>query len=340
MTAKIIFIKRFNSLILLLLAMLFSKASLAKSDCSFVSGYSESKAYVNLPSVLNISRDAAPGDVLWETEYWQGDIQGTRVKCSRQYFWDDSTVIYSTGYFNSMTKVQVSGHDNVYLTTNPSIGIYTEFNNSTSDIENTVDMVSPMTEGPIELWEYIPKTRFKVKLIALSKPVSGTLNFALPTAGLKYGTLRTNSLWFTSTEVIVQTVSCKVETPIVNVHLDEILATELTGVGSVAKPKSFSIGMTCDEGVSISAKFTGKSDENTTNEQGVLALSNGDIGIADGVGIQLLYKNNPVKLNNTNKLASSAGYIELPFTAQYYQTKNLIKPGAANAVATVEILYQ
>ncbi|MNH37426.1 Fimbria adhesin protein precursor [compost metagenome] len=79
-----------------------------------------------------------------------------------------------------------------------------------------------------------------------------------------------------------------------------------------------------------------------TSTTGVLQLTNaGAANVAKGVGIQILYNNTPLALNNNIVLKTSAGGQEtFPFVAQYYQTRNPVSTGSANATMTLNLTYQ
>lgn len=333
------FIKYFYHSMLITLLLLCSRNAFALASCAIASGYDQSNVIVKLPATLNIPRDIPFGETIWDSD-WQESGVGTKVICKNGGWYDPvNQFTYDSGFIATLQKIQ--GLTDVYSTTNPSIGIYMVWDNGITEWdERTAVMRVPRDWSKKPLGEYYPKTRIRVKLIAIAKPQSGRVAFPAPTAGLVFEGKRTNLMSFSITDIEVKSVSCKVETPTVNVQLEDIIATQLTGIGSVAKPKSFSIGLTCDEGALISAKFNGGVSENTTPEQGVIALSQSADGKAEGVGIQILYRDTPVHLGSSTRLVSSAGYIDIPFIAQYYQTKDPIRPGPANATATIEITYQ
>ncbi len=86
----------------------------------------------------------------------------------------------------------------------------------------------------------------------------------------------------------------------------------------------------------------GYAKPDVTGDTSVLALNGqGTPGTADGVGIQMLYNNVPLQLNNRIVLKRSAGGQEtFPLVARYYQTRSVVRPGSANATATLNITYQ
>lgn len=150
-----------------------------------------------------------------------------------------------------------------------------------------------------------------------------------------------DGLTITTSGGSVALMACSITTQSINVPLEDVMAANLTAIGNTAKPKEFNVGLTCDAGTRVNAMLTGVQNTDTSTA-GVLQLTGaGSAEVASGVGIQILYNNTPLALNNNIVLKTSAGGQEtFPFTAQYYQTKNTVKTGSANAIATLNITYQ
>lgn len=139
----------------------------------------------------------------------------------------------------------------------------------------------------------------------------------------------------------VTSVACSLNNNAINVPLDDVMAASLTAVGSVAKPKTFDMGLTCDAGAKVNVQMNGTQNTNSS-VAGVLQLTNaGSPGVAKGVGVQILYNGSPLALNNRLLLKTSAGGQEtFTFTARYYQTQSVVTTGAANTTMTLEVTYQ
>lgn len=139
----------------------------------------------------------------------------------------------------------------------------------------------------------------------------------------------------------VTVLACSINTPQIQVPLDDVIAGSLTSIGTTAKPKTFNLGLSCDAGARVNVKMTGTQNSDSS-ANGVLQLSGaGSAGVATGVGIQILYNNSPLKLNKNIVLKTSPGGQEtFPFVAQYYQTKSTVTTGDANATATLNLTYQ
>ncbi|PAV05253.1 hypothetical protein CBG25_06675 [Arsenophonus sp. ENCA] len=62
---------------------------------------------------------------------------------------------------------------------------------------------------------------------------------------------------------------------------------------------------------------------------------------AKGVGLQIIYEDNPIQFNHwfTLKKVSDSKSIPLPFYAQYIQVAERVTPGQANALVTYHIKY-
>jgi type 1 fimbria pilin len=115
------------------------------------------------------------------------------------------------------------------------------------------------------------------------------------------------------------------------------------GPGSTTGAQSIPINLSCNAGVNIMASLSGNQNAETSTAS-VLALTGaGTAGVASGVGIQLLYNDTPLVLNQNITLKTSSGGVEFPdgsFTARYYQTKSVLTSGDANATATLNLTYQ
>lgn len=62
---------------------------------------------------------------------------------------------------------------------------------------------------------------------------------------------------------------------------------------------------------------------------------------AKGVGLQIIYEDNPIQFNHwfTLKKVSESKSIPLPFYAQYIQVAERVTPGQANALVNYHIKY-
>ncbi|GAB5071968.1 hypothetical protein SedNR2807_21540 [Citrobacter sedlakii] len=142
---------------------------------------------------------------------------------------------------------------------------------------------------------------------------------------------------------IVQT-TCTVTTTTLTFPMGNIMANEFQGKGTTSENEvTANLGLECDPSANVNITLTGTQNPDST-ETSILALSGqgtADSGVADGIGVQLLYDNTLLKLNNKLTLKKSAGGAEsFPISARYIQTKDLVKPGKADATAVLSLTYQ
>ncbi|ATA20562.1 MAG: fimbrial protein [Gibbsiella quercinecans] len=142
----------------------------------------------------------------------------------------------------------------------------------------------------------------------------------------------------------VKAVACSVNNTNITVNMGDVKKQLFTGVGSTPAEgsKNFSVDLNCDASTKVNIQIDGTKD--TSNAQGVLALSSaaGSSSAATGVGIQLLYNSSPITLGTAFSAGtvSTAGAFSIPMVARYYQTLATITPGVANGNATFTMTYR
>lgn len=142
----------------------------------------------------------------------------------------------------------------------------------------------------------------------------------------------------------VTTLVCNITTPSLNFPIGDISAENFRGgIGSIPAGTEVirNLGLDCDAGANINVSLQGTQNPDVSNTS-VLSLSGqGSTGVAQGVGVQLLYNGAPLELNKRLLLKTSGGGKEtFPVTARYYQTKTTVIPGKANTSATLDLTYQ
>lgn len=150
-----------------------------------------------------------------------------------------------------------------------------------------------------------------------------------------------NDLWSSTVNVAITAVACSLKAQSINVALGNIEATKFNAIGSGVGSNNFTLGLECDPDANINLTMTG-AQNGDTGDSSVLALSGaGAAEVASGLGVQILYNDTALKLNENIVLKKSAGGVEsLPFVVQYYQTKSIVMPGKADATATFNVTYQ
>lgn len=185
-----------------------------------------------------------------------------------------------------------------------------------------------------------------VELIVTGKVTSGSLS--AETLG-KIGVQGSDEVYrdgltvnLTGGEIVAP--ACSLTTQALNFPIGNVKASDFGGsIGSVPSSSTVTenLGLSCDVDANINIELNGAKN-NDTDLTSVLAITDqGNAGIADGVGVQLLYNGTPLELNKNIVLKKSTGGQEtFPIVARYYQTKTTVMPGKANTSATLNLTYQ
>ncbi|MCG3463373.1 fimbrial protein [Xenorhabdus bovienii] len=139
-------------------------------------------------------------------------------------------------------------------------------------------------------------------------------------------------------DALVTTESCILAKKNIIVPMGSIGMWELSGNPRTAREQNFSIDLDCDDNIPITLKFEGNT---VSNDNRILALDQrGSHFTAGGIGLQILYQDQPVMINSVLKVGTSLmGIYSVPFKAHYIQTGSVITAGKANATAKVSIIY-
>ncbi|MGA5656269.1 fimbrial protein [Rahnella contaminans] len=321
-------------------AMLFMLCC-AWSQLSLADGCSNAASSLHNLPVLNIgtvyvSPDMPIGSVLYKGTSAVGPSMD-------DYCSNPVTVTPRMAYLSS----QISSYgNNVYETGIDGIGIRVSFSSVNGSPGTDIQMPGVAVSIPTVIYGipaygiraidgYITVTLIK------TGPVSGGVMPAGVVMKLSIAGVTVGEPTASIGSVVVIGSTCTVTNDNIQIKLDDILASKMSGVGSTYNPKNFNVGLNCDPGARVSATLRGN-DNPDTSVDGVLQLSNaGNDDVADGVGIQILNNNVPMPLDKLISLRTFTTTQEtLPFTVRYFQTKSEIKTGKANATATLEITYQ
>ncbi|ENZ0173276.1 fimbrial protein [Providencia rettgeri] len=151
--------------------------------------------------------------------------------------------------------------------------------------------------------------------------------------------------------ITIVSPSCKITSGVnQNVIMKSVKKSEFTGLGSTAGLTPFAITMLCSGGVNASntsniyMSFNGELAPDTNKTQGVLENSSTELQAADGVGVQVLTKEDKPLEWDKNYLVGSVGILQekainLNYIAKYYQYKKEITPGKIQAKMIFNISY-
>lgn len=140
----------------------------------------------------------------------------------------------------------------------------------------------------------------------------------------------------------VEVQQCTVKTKNVTTKMGNIFDSDLVTVGSTSENKTVNIELECDAGANVWGIISA-TQETQGSQPGAIKLSGaGTDGVAAGIALQLLDNNNKVvTVNEKKKLVTAAnkGDVKINWKARYIRTGE-IKPGMANATATLSITYE
>jgi len=177
---------------------------------------------------------------------------------------------------------------------------------------------------------------------------SGTVNgllasFVAWTEQYRGGTAAPDVPVYAGTGSITQ-VACAITTPNLVFLLGDVPVSRFGDtVGTLPEggQNTQNLGLNCDAGAKINVTLNGIQYPGLSNNSVLALTGQGSAGVADGVGVQLLYNGEPLVLNSTIALKQTSGGQEsMPITARYYQTKTSVSTGTANASATLILTYQ
>lgn len=322
--------KRINKYqwLLLLLLSAFSLNAFSRSDCHFT--YDQS-FYSTTTSIGNVyvQRDSPVGTVLTTVHATVGGAYGNLYICSSQ--WD---MYYEAPLFTVLSSLG----NKIYDTNIRGVGV-----RLTDIIRTRVFPDHQVLSGQMA-WD-TPPTEYTIEII---KTVPGAVDGGELTQGriiLMNANQDTNiaEVNLTGMNKIIP-VACSIKTPSLTFPIGDILASQFgTTVGTIPAggQNTQNLGLDCDANANINVSLSGTQNPDVTTDSVLALTGQGNSDVAKGVGVQLLYNNTPLKLNNNIVLKKSTGGQEtFPIVARYYQTKTSVTTGKANASATLNLTYQ
>lgn len=314
----------------------------AIAACTYVNGGSQMHVNWSLGNVI-VPKNSAVGDVLFTKDVSLDSVGNhTAIYCIRS-----GGTTFSFNFAIAMSGSSLGSK--IYASGVPGIGLrVSSWSRITYYQMPTTPTVAPFTQtitvvGDINSYWGTGNQMLRIEVVRTAGYLgAGSLSYSVPGFLMAMDNSGGSALTFGTLNVNARVVStCSVNTPNVQVPLDDVYESNLVFVGTTVKPKVFNVDLSCDNGANITAQMTGVQNADTS-APGVLQLTSaGSAGVAKGVGIQILYNNAPLALNNNLALKTSTGGQEtFPFTAQYYQTKSVVTAGSANAIATLNVTYQ
>lgn len=194
---------------------------------------------------------------------------------------------------------------------------------------------------------YGSKQRVNLELYIIGKVKNGTLTSGIFSDQYMENNAQAIAQDYLGGPINIVVAGCSITSENINVPMGDIPVGEFTGPGKTVGDRDFNVGFACATGVGVDAptvSLDGPQSSETTDNT-VLALTDeGGEGTASGVGVQIIYNSEPIVMNGGEVSLMhpvSAGTTETySFRARYFQTKETVTPGLANATATLNITYQ
>ncbi|MEQ0829537.1 fimbrial protein [Enterobacter dykesii] len=277
---------------------------------------------------ITVPYGTSTGAKIWDSSYLT-DSAGVNTTCG-------PSVFNSIADYGNDTGLTTADGCHIYSTNVKGIGYVITFGPISARYCN--DFAPPNSVSGT--WNFFGNNR-EMALYLTEKPESGTLYNGQYThlKVEKTGDIIFNYL---VSGGVIHATQCLLDNSNVQATLGDISSNVFKGVGSASDSYDFKIGLTCDGHSNISVTLNAeKSGE--TSDPTVIALTNtGANDTAKGIGVQILYNSQPIKLEESIPLISTEGGSQelLTFSARYYQTQEKIIPGEANSTATLDITYQ
>ncbi|MDH6170656.1 type 1 fimbria pilin [Variovorax boronicumulans] len=246
---------------------------------------------------------------------------------------------------------EVPGYDHVFTTTVPGVGIRLSryFN------ESSVNYYPHDRSTQRDFGDFNASSRFQVELFKIAA-VTGNGPLAQGTYTRYYSVADNKSVLTTNllgNGITILTPSCTVDLGSKNILVDfgKVPQSNFKGKGTTTGDRKFNIKLNCKAGQNAQNTVLLRMDATrdlSTNEKGVLKLTQAGSRMATGVGIQVVSDKSGRPVNfNTGVLdemeqvgPSMTGPYVLPYTARYFQTGDKVTPGRANGTATFTLDYK
>lgn len=303
-----------------LLGLMSVYAAPSLATCSPLNGWTNKPGSVAFAATISVPISAAVGTVL--------DTKSVAVTPNGPYINCDAVTNFSGPYYG-----QVGGTGPIGTTNVPGVGARITFTNGGKSyvlpfqLPNTPAGTYNMTNAS-----------WKIELIKTGPITAGKMVTGAYGGYGAVGGFFATYLDITGGGQIVP-ATCTVSNTAVPVPMGIVNRSDFKGVGTTAGQKDFSVPLNCAAGTKIHIALAGTA--HSSGAPGVLALSASSGTVAQGAGLQLLYKSAPVAFNTQIDAgtAASAGAYNIPFVARYYQTAANIVPGQANSSATFTMTY-
>lgn len=309
------------------LLLLLCLSPVTHAACKFVNGVTASVIRNVSFGTVTVQRDTPAGTVLSTRTTGAYNNGRTIAGCDTSWVYQ-----WSNSRFNTLSRLG----NKIYDTNIPGIGL--RLSNTAA---SSTAYLPYETTFSANVYVLINKDGIKAELIKTSVGAVGSGN--LSTGSLASASVKNQfyiaGITLTGTNRIVP-VACSVTNTAITVPMGNVLSSSFSGVGSTAASQNFNIPLDCDAQTRV--KITLDATRDSSGAAGVIALNSASTqDTAKGIGVQVLYRNNPVAFGSAISVGTvaSTGTYNIPLTARYYQTSSPVQAGQANAVATFTMTY-
>jgi len=193
---------------------------------------------------------------------------------------------------------------------------------------------------------YIPEGSYQIDIVATKNYDSiktGPVGFPSTIASVNFDSAIATKLQLTPTKITLKASTCDFapQQSSLLFSMGDVSAATFTGMGSLSPlvAPSNAIAVTCDKDVSMNMTLSGTQAQGGNDS--AVALNNRE-DMATGIGVQFLYDNNIMHLNEAIgpiTLSEAATTYTLPLTARYIQTAPAVTAGVANTTAVLQVTY-
>ncbi|CDH21954.1 conserved hypothetical protein; putative exported protein [Xenorhabdus bovienii str. kraussei Quebec] len=311
--------------------------ALASYDCQYSPGFSAGTTYVSFGTVV-IPRDHSIGTTIKEIRLDHVDEKGNIAICNTltPTSWEKPDFDPAHYNYDAIYESGVPGVGIRINTWGPGYGIDWLPRTATYPVT-----CSPPSQFPNKkqycgrTWGYLTVQLIKIAPTTSSGPTHQRL---LTRAKLGLD-LPIHTFFLTNTYIMTQGCSLKQKTTFVN--MGEVRTSAFRGMNSTADMRNFELNLDCDANVKVGVTLDGRPAKSNANN--IWALDdNSDNVTATGIGLQILYQNQPLSMGSPLMIHSgqAIGNFAIPLHARYIQTEGRVTPGKADATATITLTYQ
>jgi len=317
----------------------------SRAQCSWASGSTET---VNLTingstagtfsnNTISLTSQPAVGTILATSSFTTPSPSTSESNCNNDV---SSGLSGLTPVLGGTTNANPGSNGYVFPTGTPGIG-FEILHGSSASSYYTLGPLSGCSGSNCTIGSGVFSVNSAVYLVVTGNIAPGATVSAGQLAEWYAGSLYVEDFTLSNTVRIIMP-ACSINTSPQTVTLPTVAAKEFGGVGSTAGTTAFSIALTC--------AAAGQSPESMTitftaggTASGITGVLTPTSGSAAGVGVRLLQSNytTPITFGTAySEGTPSAGSLNLPFAAQYYQTGSTITAGSLTASATFTLTYQ